>query len=71
MGNMIDIGFMVNNQQTVNAILIIDGETNGEMLKRVFPNIVFNTSSNGNRWFEYHGGIIKFTDEWWNQPYKI
>ena len=45
-------------------ILIKDGETNGEMLKRVFPNIVFGMSTNGDRFFTYHERNIIFTDEW-------
>lgn len=66
-----DIGFAVNEMPTVDAIPILEHETNGAMLKRVFPNIVFNMSTNGDRWFEYHGRKIIFTDEWWTKPYKI
>jgi len=61
----------VKEAPTVNAIPILEHETNGAMLKRVFPNIVFNMSTNGDRWFEYQGRKIIFTDEWWTKPYKI
>ena len=66
-----DIGFAVNAQDTLDAIIIPEGATNGNVQKIILADFEF----------EHHGdtviGIryapyckVQFDIRWWNAPYE-
>lgn len=70
-----DIEFMVNKQPPVDAIVIPENATNGDMLKIIFkPYLVTETA------YGYHvfltendyktGEWLNYSKIWWNAPYK-
>lgn len=63
---------LVHEADTVNAIVIPKGATNGDVIEAMFPNI----NQNPNPFIEcydfYVNGVtvMKTDKEWWNAPYK-
>lgn len=67
---------LVHEADTVNAIVIPEGATNGDMIKAIFPNIKINDIDclkiiyTGIEHKNMIGCNIDATKEWWNSPYK-
>ena len=58
---------LVHEADTVNAIVIPEGATNGDVIKAMFPN--FHTDEMSHTiWVGYDD--MSFRKEWWNAPYK-
>ena len=58
---------LVHEADTVNAIVIPEGATNGDVIKVMFPNFHTNEMSH-TIWVGYDD--MSFRKEWWNAPYK-
>ena len=57
---------LVHEADTVNAIVIPDGATNGDMIKALFSDKEIWESE-----ISYElDGVADFSWEWWNAPYK-
>lgn len=70
------LGQCLDEMPTVNAIEILDGATNGDVIQAIFPNAPIDTESYTNYVMvkldyhtQYDGGLM-FDKEWWNAPYK-
>ena len=64
---------VLDNAHTINAIVIPENATNGDMIKAMFPWIFTSESSAEPTLILVHGidnGSIVFEKEWWNAPYK-
>lgn len=67
---------LVHEADTVNAIVIPEGATNGDMIKALFPNIKINDIDclkmiyTGIDYKNMIGFNLDATKEWWNAPYK-
>lgn len=53
---------------TVKAIPILDGVTNGDMIKAMFPNMYSEECEYDI--FTTLDGDTRFTYDWWDSPYK-
>ena len=62
----------VDKAPTVNAVVIPDGATNGDMIKAVFPNTESRLDKNtGITLVRWEDGTTKcYKTEWWNAQYK-
>ena len=65
----------VASADTVQAIPIPKGATNGDIIKAMFPHSLFeeHTDSDGYTWMIMWNGIdyqCDFDIDWWNSPYK-
>lgn len=58
---------IIYDTPTVNAIVIPEGATNGDVIKAMFPNFHTNEMSH-TIWVGYDD--MSFRKEWWNAPYK-
>lgn len=60
---------IIDSLPTVNAVVIPDNATNGDMIKALFPNgiQINDTPIISYSFGEYR---FRFSDEWWNAPYK-
>lgn len=58
---------IIYDTPTVNAIVIPEGATNGDVIKAMFPNFHTNEMSH-TIWVGYDD--MSFRKEWWNSPYK-
>ena len=54
---------------TVNAIVIPDGATNGDMMVKLFPNLKYFVTQN-DRLVTNIGCGSSFDREWWNAPFQ-
>lgn len=66
---------IINNTPTVNAIIIPEGATNGDMIKAMFPNTTFydDTLDYGYVYDEVRCAenyMMTYSKSWWNAPYK-
>lgn len=67
---------IIYDTPTVNAIVIPEDATNGDMIKAMFPNIKINDIDclkiiyTGIKHKNVIGFNIDATKEWWNAPYK-
>jgi len=63
---------VLDNQPMVDAIIIPDGATNGDMIKEMFPNAEYGKDELGNMFVISSAqlGYIAFRECWWNAPYK-
>lgn len=70
-----DLCNLVNEAPTVNAIIVPNGATNGDMIKAMFPNVKTWEVTRD----DVHCAYIDFKDiceiksfplSWWNSPYK-
>lgn len=55
---------------TVDAIVIPEGATNGEMMYAMFPDIEMWGESKDTLDYSLGGMIHRVTKSWWNAPYK-
>ena len=61
----------LNRAPTVNAIVIPDGATNGDMIKALFPNIQIEMYNNEYAiWCVDSRNHHQMELSWWNTPYK-
>lgn len=66
---------LVHEADTVNAIVIPEGATNGDVIKALFPNIKINDIDclkmiyTGIDYKNMIGFNLDATKEWWNAPY--
>ncbi len=51
------------------AYKILDGKTNGDMVKAMFPNLKWCLNGN-NEVFTVNQNIVRLSLDWWNAPYK-
>lgn len=58
---------IIYDTPTVNAIVIPESATNGDVIKAMFPNFHTNEMSH-TIWVGYDD--MSFRKEWWNAPYK-
>lgn len=63
-------------KQLKNAIIILEGATNGEVIKAMFPNCEQKEHMN-NGYFEMYfdndlknASYMRVSKDWWNTPYK-
>ena len=57
--------------ETVNAILIPEDATNGEVIKIMFPNAyIEKTTNDGIVFIDNGSGVMHFNKDWWNALYK-
>ena len=63
----------LNMQPTVKAIVIPDGATNGDMIKKLFPYADIKIFSNKRKIygvkFRHDSLELTFNEEWWNSKY--
>lgn len=64
------LGQCLDEMPTVNAIEILDGATNGDMIKAMFPNIEMWGESKNTLDYSLGGMIHRVLKSWWNAPYK-
>ena len=66
---------LINGENRAFQLSILDGLTNGDVIKALFPNAITETISfNGIRLCVNNlekTRIADFTYSWWNAPYKI
>lgn len=68
---------IINNTPTVNAIIIPEGATNGDMIKAMFPNVASVETlcvcgiSYARVIFNGMPEAQIFDLRWWNAPYKV
>ena len=61
----------LDNALTVNAIIIPEGATNGDMITAIFPNVEVKEKNNGYEVYFGVGTAIQFFNhQWWNVPYN-
>ena len=58
-----------------NGIVIPDNPTNGDMIKALFPNTIFSTSTKdtiSKAFIRPNGSVVinDYCDDWWNAQYK-
>ena len=61
---------IVDNAPTVDAIEILNGATNGDMIKTIFPNIEIEGIGGEIKCIAVKNGTSYFALDWWNAPYK-
>ena len=66
---------MLDMQETVNAVVIPKGATNGDMVKSLFPDWKIEHIRKMSGMNRYECNIntinrISFYDDWWNTEYK-
>ena len=66
---------LIDMQPTVNAIVIHDNATTGDMIKAMFPNLRVEEEIEGEprfvKIYPYNdGGFFYLLKELWNSPYK-
>ena len=63
---------ILDRQPLVNAIVIPEGATNGDMIKTMFPNAEYREDILENVFIisSVQLGHIVFRECWWNAPYK-
>lgn len=70
------LGQCLDEVPTVNAIVIPDNATNGDVIKALFPNFTFRNANEGltrlfDLYSEEHLEIAGMASAfWWNAPYK-
>lgn len=64
------LGQCLDEVPTVNAIVIPDETTNGDMIKAMFPNIEMWGESKNTLDYSLGGMIHRVLKSWWNAPYK-
>lgn len=57
---------VLDRQPLISAIPILEGATNGEVVKTMFPDELL-TSITSTLWW---GDNMSFNKDWWNAPYK-
>lgn len=70
-----DIVKTINYQETVNAIPITEGVTNGDMIKAIFynwkPFYSEDCDCMGLELVDDEHQLFDISLDWWNKPYKI
>ena len=70
---------LVHEADTVNAIVIPENATNGDMIKAMFPNATIDSTFDNEKLNEeleliiikgMDNGNVPFYKAWWNAPYK-
>lgn len=61
----------IANASTANAIPIPKYATNGDMIKAMFPNLIYHEGMNKERIFDRDLIVGDVFNDWWNAPYKI
>ena len=59
-----------NNAPAVNAIIIPDNATNGDVIRALFPNDDINPSTITSIIHKIPFGRNEYCSDWWNAPYK-
>ena len=57
---------IIYDTPTVNAIVIPDNATNGDVIKALFPNEELFEQGYASTYY----GCMRFDTDWWNAPYK-
>ncbi len=61
---------LLDVRPTVDAIIIPENATNGDMIKALFPNVEVKEKNNGYEvYFGVGTAIQLFNNQWWNAPY--
>ena len=64
----------IENAPTVNAVMISEGATNGDVMKAIFPNAeleVVQYGSFSDYWLKFEEADYRFHSEWWDAPYDM
>lgn len=54
----------------IDAIPIPKGATNGDMIKAMFPDLIYHEGMNKERIFDRDLIVGDVFNDWWNAPYK-
>ena len=64
---------VLDRQPLISAIPILEGMTNGDVIKAMFPNVECGKDILGNVFIisSVQLGYIAFRESWWNAPYTL